>query len=466
MPSQLQVGVARVDITPPVGIAHANWGAQKHERAAGIDMDLWATALVFSDGEQTAAIVDLDLGNIQRETADAARDAAAALTGIPREQIRISFTHTHSGPNTISTQTWVSGGAEMVQPYLDSLPSKIAGVIWQAHNAMQPARLAAGSGSCVINVNRRFRNPEGKMIVGVNPDGPVDREVQVLRFDTLAGEPLAVIAHYACHPTIVGPYVDLITPDYPGMVKRVVEATVGGTCLFLQSATGNVGPIEGCITPDTLSTYRRLGRILGAEAARVAVALETQSRQRQYIHTLESGADLAVYEWQPQPDPEPRLRLKSHTLNLPLREFRPVDELEAEADECHARLQQTLQSGTEAEIRAAAMQAKRSRKQAVRAGLFGGKSHEPLELQVMCINDVALLNMPGEPFVEIGQAIKAGSPFARTLFSGYCNGGGGYIPMPYAYDEGGYEAEDTPFAPEAAQVIIDESLSLLHALNA
>lgn len=465
MTSHLHVGVARVDITPPVGIAHANWGAQKHERAAGIDLPLWATALVISDGQQSTAIVDLDLCNVQRETANAAREAAAAMTGVPHEQIRISCTHTHSGPNTTSIQAWVSGGAEMVQPYVDSLPAKIAGAIWQAHNAMQPARLAAGTGQCDINANRRFRDPAGAMIVGVNEEGPVDRTVQVLRFDTLDEEPLAVVVHYACHPTIVGPFVDRITPDYPGEVKRVVEATTGATCLFLQGPAGNVGPREGCTAPGALSTYRRLGRILGAEAARVAVALETRSKQRRYQRTLESGASLAVYTWEPLPEAAPTLRVHTHTLHLPLRSFPPLAELEREADARHAELQTLLQSGTEDEIRRAAMEAKRSRKRAVRAQLFGGKSHEPLELQAMCFGDVALLAMPGEPFVEIGGAIKAGSPFAHTLFSGYSNGGGGYIPMPYAYEEGGYEAEDTPFAPEAAGIIIEEALSLLRQLK-
>jgi hypothetical protein len=67
--------------------------------------------------------------------------------------------------------------------------------------------------------------------------------------------------------------------------------------------------------------------------------------------------------------------------------------------------------------------------------------------------------------VEIGLAVKGSSPFPHTLFSGYSNAGGSYIPMAHAYPIGGYEVDVTPFRPEAAQAVIDESLALLNELH-
>ncbi len=55
MTLSLQAGAGRAVITPPLGIAHAGWGAQTHQRAEGVDLDLWATALVVSDGQTQAA---------------------------------------------------------------------------------------------------------------------------------------------------------------------------------------------------------------------------------------------------------------------------------------------------------------------------------------------------------------------------------------------------------------------------
>ncbi|HEY3229277.1 MAG TPA: hypothetical protein VGJ87_08655, partial [Roseiflexaceae bacterium] len=91
----LYAGVARTDITPPLGIAHAGWGAQTHQRATGVDLPLWATALALSDGAQTVVIVDVDLIYIWDNEAPAVMQAVASLTGLPQSNIRVSYTHTH-----------------------------------------------------------------------------------------------------------------------------------------------------------------------------------------------------------------------------------------------------------------------------------------------------------------------------------------------------------------------------------
>src|SRR5205809_8105512 len=66
-PSGLLAGVARADITPPVGIAHLNWGSQTHVEAVGIDpVRMYATALVLSDGKQKFAMVDIDALSVVR----------------------------------------------------------------------------------------------------------------------------------------------------------------------------------------------------------------------------------------------------------------------------------------------------------------------------------------------------------------------------------------------------------------
>jgi neutral ceramidase len=356
----------------------------------------------------------------------------------------------------------------MVAAYQASLPQRIASAAWSAFRDLRPARIAAGHGTCTIAVNRRFQRPEdGAVIVGRNWDGPVDHDVPVLRIDTATGEPLAAVVHYTCHPITVGPDNELITPDYPGVVKRVVEQSTGATCLFLQGATGDVGPIRG-VARGGAGEYKRLGTILGLEASRVWWETDTLPRRDRYEGTLESGAPLAIYTDEYLGEVDAQLRIGTRTMHLPLRNYPPPDDLEAEFQQNLAHLNELRAAGGDEEtIRLVTMTCKRTAMRAQLARDVQGKTHRPLELHGIAIgDDIALIAMPGEPFVEIGLAVKNGSPFKHTLFSGYSNVGWSYIPMASDYPLGGYEVEVTPYDPAAADVIVRESLTLLNDLAA
>jgi hypothetical protein len=464
-PGTLYAATARADITPPVGIAHANWGAQAHETAQGVDLALWATVLALRSGDTTAVLVDLDLGGLGAGDATAIREAVAVQNGIPASHVRLAYTHTHSGPSTHTSGGWVKRGAEQVPVFIAALKDKVTGAVWEALQHLEPVRMAAGSGSSKIAVNRRFKTPEGKVVVGHNWEGPVDHEVNVVRFDRHDGSALATLVNYACHPIIVGPYNNLITPDFPGVVKRTVEAAIGGHCLFLQGAAGDVGPVEGCTVRNPLEVYRKLGQRLGYEAVRVAVELESAPRQERYVQTLESGAPLAVYSYESKDVAPVDLRVVTRTARLPLRPFPPFAEAEAEAQQRAGELQALRQQGSEEEIRWAGMRAKRARQAAERSRAYAGKSHAELELHAIRLNNVAIVGTPGEPFVSIGLEVKSSTPFTHTLFSGYSNAGGSYLPMPEDYAHGGYEVDITPYTPEAAAILIDECITLLDELS-
>jgi len=329
--------------------------------------------------------------------------------------------------------------------------------------------MGSAAGSCEIAVNRRFRRPEDNaVVVGRNRDGAVDHGVQLLRVDSEDGRPIAAVVDYACHPITVGPDNDRITPDYPGATKRVVERATGATCLFLQGAAGNVGPVRG-VARGGLGEYRRLGAILGHEASRLWWEIELPARRERYLGTLESGAPHAVYadESLEAPADAGRLRAGTRTMRLPLRaDLQTAEAAESEADRAAELLNRArAQGGSDEELRRPTMQARQS---SIRAGVAreaAGKTHMTFEAQAFVVGEgVALISVPGEPFVEIGLEVKRRSPFARTLFSGYSNVGWAYIPVRGAYDEGGYEVEFTPFAPEAADVVVEECLALLGEL--
>ncbi|MEW5977346.1 MAG: neutral/alkaline non-lysosomal ceramidase N-terminal domain-containing protein [Acidobacteriota bacterium] len=460
--SSLFAGVGRSDITPAPGTPQGGWGAQTHQRGLGADMPLYATALVLSDGNISVAVIDADAIGFDREWTERILAAVTQHTGIPRTHIRFSCTHTHSGPNTFRLRT-ITEGLDLILAYLDGLPGRIAGAVWQAQQNLKPVRCSAGGGCCEINVNRRLRLDDGRVVIGNNWEGPVDHTVRVVRLDQLDGNPLATLMHYACHPTTMAWQCQWATPDYPGVARQVVEEQTGSTCLFLQGATGDIGPREG-FTGD-LSVYRRSGRILGLEAAKVATAMEVVPRGERMVEIIQSGASIVVYGREPLQGEAPVLGLLSKKLQLPLARFRPVSELEAEAEAARYEFDRLAKSGSDQEIRMARSRATQSGMRAEIAKTHEGKTHLEWELLGIRLGSVALVSVPGEPFIQINQQIVEQSPFEQTLFSGYSNGGFGYLPVRRAYAVGGYEVEISPFSADAAEMVVDESLSMLKELK-
>ncbi len=459
--SHLMAGVGRCDITPAPGTPQGGWGAATHQRGLSADMPLYATALVLKNPETTVAIVDLDLIGFETDWSNKILDAVVGLTGLARDNIRLAWTHTHTGPNTFRLKT-ISEGLDMVLSYLESLPLRIAGAVWEAQQSLKPVRVNAGSGKCSINVNRRLKLPDGTVVIGRNWEGPADNTVRVVRIDDLDESPVATIIHYACHPTTMAWQCQYFTPDYPGMVRQTVERELGGLSLFLQGATGNLTPRRG-FTGD-LKVYRKLGFLLGLEAAKVAAGIETLPKEEQYQGLLQSGAPIALYEDRPKEPASTELRVVWRTLRLPLKPRRHPAELDAEAEAARKELERTRREGTEEDVRAATSRATQAGWRAEYARLYHGKTHVDWPLQGIRIGPVALVAIAGEPFTEINQEIVSKSPFAHTLFSGYSHGGFGYIPARSAHAEGGYEVEASPFSPEAHDVIVKESLAILEEL--
>jgi len=455
----LTAGAGRSDITPPVGIAHAGWGAATHQRAEGVDMPFYATALYVTDGELELAIVDIDTGGITNEDDAAIRDEVAAVANIKPENLRLSATHTHSGP--VNRGSWLNEGMELIAPYWDSLPSRVAEAVSTAKWAAKPAHVGVGKGSSSINVNRRPALDNGTLFTGRNWEGTVDREVGVVAINDTDGNAIATILNYACHPTILGPANKLLSPDYPGSARKVVEQYAGGLCLFLQGAAGNCGPTHGFIGEVAVAEW--LGNRLGLEAAKVRLEIDPVPRKERLVEVVQSGADLGMYEDDTAGEPDDTLRVINTTATLPVGDFPSIKDAQAQFDQVVETLNVTRQTGTEDEIKLTVSNAKR-------ANFVLGNAERTVDgpiamrVQAMRIGPAALVGIPVEAFCEIGLAVKAASPAAQTLFSGYTNGTLGYMPMADNFEEGGYEVTTTPMAAGAAEETIAACTDAIQAL--
>src|SRR5216683_2809578 len=161
---ELLAGTGRCDITPAPGTPQGGWGAQTHQRGIGADLPLYATALVLRDARKSVGIIDVDSIGFDPEWTLRILDAVAGMTGLPRENIRLSCTHTHSGPNTFLLAA-ITEGRDMIMEYLNALPLKIGGAVSQAQQCLRPVRIGAASGAFDINVSRRLKLNDARIFV-------------------------------------------------------------------------------------------------------------------------------------------------------------------------------------------------------------------------------------------------------------------------------------------------------------
>jgi hypothetical protein len=459
----LAAGIGRVCINPPLDIPNGMWLAQKHVRGEGLDLDLQATALVLAEGETRVALLDLDLCFLQDQQAKTIRQLVSEATGIREENVLPFCTHSHAGP--VTQDTYHGEGEDRVQSYIQSLPHLIASAATQAAKSVVPVRVAAGMGHSEIGMNRDLRLPDGRFVVGCNPEGFFDPEVGVIRIDTVQGQPLACIVNYACHPTVLGWSNKLISPDYPGSTRRIVEEVTKSTCFFLQGAGGNVGPRETFVGDAAVA--RRLGTSLGLEAARVYLDLQPVPTERNLRSVVASGAALADYEQIPLKVAEPGLGFVHAFLQLPTRTtFAEVYERAPERlAEWEAKLADLKRRNSpKTEIAEALQKVNRERIRISRMDRYRGKKSLPVESFVIRLGEIAIVAISGEPYSEIGAQVKARSPFpSKTLFAGYVGGDMMYIPTAdvYAFQPPPMEVDNSPYAPEAAQIAIDDLVKLL-----
>lgn len=456
-------GIGRVNITPPLSAPHAGWGAQTHIFPEGVETDLWGTVLVVDDGEQRAAFVDLDLCIVSRQESNAIRQAVAQTLDIPISAVRLSVTHTHAGPPP-SSWNWVPKGIDVLQQYYAFLPSLVAGAARMALLHLKPAHVGVGQGQCSVAVNRRETAPCGRTVTGVNFEGPIDEQVMVVRIDGIDRQPIAAIVGYTMHPTTMGPRFRLISADWPGHLKRTVEALTGATCLFAQGAAGDIGPGPEGYTDDP-RVIRRLGARIGAVAAEVYFGLAVPPVTYRHKQVLESGAPLGVWVAEESLGPRPMVRTVTEMIELPLRAQPSLEEARAAVDEAVRRLHELVQSGTsQSAIEAATFVAKRATMTLSRAEIFGGHDTFPIELHILRIGPAVFAGVECEPFCAIGKSVKARSPFPNTWFGGYTGGWFGYVPTPEEFPRHGYEVDTSPFTPEAAAVLADSTIAALKKL--
>jgi hypothetical protein len=429
---------------------------------------LTATALVLQDDQgQRAVIIAMDLVALGCAQADRMREMVGAAIGASPDAVFLNYSHTHAGPHVTEGSLRKLGGSmrtifEKERLYIANLPHELVGVASMAARDLVPVRLAGGSVAVPgISVNRRERRADGRTILGWNPEGALDDELIVLKFETEGSGTLAVVANFACHPVVLGGENPNVGPDFPGALRDLVERNLGGKCLYLAGAAGNVLPLEGFQAeagPEIV-----FGERLGYAALHVAAQTFPFATHIERIN-YGSVTPISLYRRVVDvPQAPQRISWGAVRAELPLKPLPTLDEVEKMLDEYRATLQDAIDAGKpQAELNPLDYHVQWAENSIERL-----KSGEEIEtsvsayVQALRIGDVAIVGLPGEPFNEIGRAVKDQSEAPFTLFAGYSNGYIGYFPTAAEYPFGGYEPSYSHHNTELLEQVAPESEEIL-----
>lgn len=242
----MRAGVARVDITPNGPIWMAGY-ASRTKPSEGVYQKLNAKALALEDEKGgRVVLVTTDLIGLPRTLTDWSAAEILKLYKLDRARLVFNSSHTHTGPvvrENLGPMYDLKGvDAIVADDYRRVLARKLVDVVGAALGDLQPARVDFGSGTVGFAMNRRELK-DGKVVIGVNPDGPMDHSVPVLRVTAPSGKVRALLFGYACHnTTLTGEFYEL-SGDYAGAAQLEVEkALPGSTALFFQLCGGDQNP--------------------------------------------------------------------------------------------------------------------------------------------------------------------------------------------------------------------------------
>jgi hypothetical protein len=462
--SVCRCGLARCDITPPVGIYHRMWGAATQDRASGIHRPLSATALAFQAAEgptgleREQVVIAADLCLLWAGEMEALAETICRQTGLVREQLTVAFSHTHASGLMGLERVKLPGG-DLIPPYLEALADRLTALVRDARRTVQPVTILYGTGRSPLAGNRDFWDETSKQFVcGYNPAGPADDTILAARIVDAAGKTVATVVNYACHPTTLAWENTLISPDFPGAMREVVEGALGAPCVFVQGASGDVGPREGYVADPEIAD--RNGRQIGYAALAALEGLPPAGTCFQYQGPVISGATLGT--WAHVPLDEESLRQKTRwrcrrwLVPLPYREdLQTRDQTQTELGRWQAEEQAALNAGDTARAQDCRAMVERMTRWLNRlASLPPGKTF-PLPVVLWQMGDAFWLAVEGEYYQLFQVSLRQRIPGTPLVVATIANGSRPtYLPPRETYGKGIYQESIAILAPGSLEQVI------------
>jgi hypothetical protein len=458
--SHLRFGLARADITPPVGIYHPMWGAARHQRATGVHRPLFGEALAFAplSGSEPLLRLQIDHIGLEGEQQQMLLSAASQASGVAGDRVIVTYSHSHAAGNTSPDRVHFPGG-ELIEPYLQQLYAKMAEAAAVAVASLQETVITYGQGRCNMAANRDYWDSASSIFAcGYNPEDTADDAVLVARMSDRSGQAIAILVNYGCHPTNLAWENTLISPDYIGAMREVVEKTTGALCVFMLGACGDLGSVR-CHQGDTAVADAN-GRQLGYAALATLEAMAPPAHDFAYTGTVVSGATLGT--WTVQPLSSRRLAQAEYfsggqfTVELPQKPRPKSSVLEAELKQWLAVQHEADQRGDTVAARNFGARAERVRRWLLRVAHLPDAPTYTLHFSVYRLGDAFWITTGGEPYSLLQSELRRRFPQATLLISPLA----GDMPVAYLlpkerYGKGLYQEEPSILAAGCLEQLIE-----------
>lgn len=393
--AQLKASVVKVDITPTDSQYLLGYQERKSN---GILDHIYHRIVALDDGVTQFYIISSDVCLYAPSEYDKVAAMLQKRFGINPLNVWWSVTHTHSAPEfgefgLYGVYLGNRIGHTVDAAYTTMIEQKLLDGVAEARSKLADARLSVGWGFSQANMNRRAIDVNDKASLGMNPDKPVDRRIGLLRLDKSDGTPMALIANYAMHGTVMSGANLKISGDAPGIVAEYVEEKTGAPMLYINGAAGNMAPIYSVYPNDRAGHMGEFRVLLGNKI------LEANQNIKSPVGNIKLVTDEIMVETAKKPG------------------LGWTDDLKRFA---------TINSAGDTLVR--------------------------MPVRFLKINeDIAIWSAPIELFCEVSNEVRSRSPFPFTFYFGYTNGWFGYLPTATAWQHGGYEVETvSPFTPAAA----------------
>ncbi|MBE6604295.1 MAG: hypothetical protein E7639_01135 [Ruminococcaceae bacterium] len=428
----LKAGFAKVDITPPFGTPIAGYFRERQTK--GVLDPLSLCCLALEADEEKMLIITADFLGIEMARCREMAASIEARTGIPAASVIIQALHPHTSP-VITTKPGLNYTYQGT--YFDMIMLKVGDVAELALADLEEATMAIAAGETAEQISfvRRYYMKDGtvKTNPGFNRSADIvapcdepDNGVSLLRFRRAKGD--IALVNFACHPDVIGG--ELVSTDWPGFVRRYVEADHPGTsCIFCNGYQGDSNH------HNFISGVRRGG----------------------YEHSKHMGrviADCVKGLWeQATPTEVTSIGTKCKTVytRTCTDDLDHYDELKAFYDA----------------YRAGTLGYDPPMNEVVRAtrlvDVVSGPILKSIPITIAHIGDVILAGIGGEPFTYYIRAVRAFCPDKMLLSMCLTNGNEGYFPTEKAFAEGGYETAYSPFTPAIENEILSTIDKLIKA---
>lgn len=430
------IGVSQENITPPVGIYFRNWGAAKFDNAKGIHRPLTLTCLTFQSAKnkKPLVLISADLG-WWKNAADEKFVRGEILKALSLDESRLMFclSHTHAGPGLCRDDAAKPGG-EFIEPYLRQLQRSAIRAVRRALALAKPAVLTWHYGKCDLAKNRDLAEPKKKrFVVGFNPEQNADDTLLVGRVTDAKEKIIATIVNYACHPTTLAWDNRLISPDYVGAMREIVETSTNAPCLFLQGASGELAPAEQYVGDAKIADKH--GRKLGHAVLSTLEGMVSPEMNLKFCGVVESGAPLAIWKQSPK-KASSALLVELVEIKLPLKSLPSLAEIEERWRECNDPI----------------LKERLWRQRGVRKSIGDGKTAK-LPVWLWRVGDSILAGQPTETYSYFQKQIRRQlSPDAVAVMN-IVNGHIGYLPLKNLYGKNLYAVWQTPFANGSLELL-------------